>query len=102
MCILRHIELLTCNCTRTRTVKMSCAGKLEAQQARSGQEPSAKVRRLDNFVMKTTESENETTDELARFIFATNSPFRLVVGHEEFKKAVQFCTLVTLLQAILM
>lgn len=48
-----------------------------------------KVRRLDSFVTKTTRSEKEILDEqIARFIYATNSSFR-VVEHEEFKKTVQ-------------
>jgi Protein of unknown function (DUF 659)/hAT family C-terminal dimerisation region len=48
-----------------------------------------KVRCLDNFVTKTTRSEKEILDEqIARFVYATNSSFR-IVEHEEFKKTVQ-------------
>ena len=48
--------------------------------------PSAKVQRLDGFVRKTTKSEKEVLDEqIARFVYATNSSFRLV-EHEQFIK----------------
>ena len=37
------------------------------------------MQRLDGFVTKTTKSEKEVLDEqIARFVYATNSSFRLV------------------------
>jgi len=48
-----------------------------------------KIRRLDNFVMKTSKSEKEALDEqIAKFVYATNSSFR-IVKHDEFIRMIQ-------------
>ena len=47
------------------------------------------MQRLDGFVTKTTKSEKEVLDEqIARFIYATNSSFRLV-EREQFIKMIR-------------
>lgn len=72
-----------------RPINVLSSVKREASPARSWQDSSAKVRRVDQFIIKTTKSEKEIIDEqIARFIFATNSSFRLV-EHAEIIKTVQ-------------
>ena len=54
----------------------------------SGPGGSAKIRCLDNFVTKTTKSEEVLDEQSAKFIYATNSSFR-IVEHEEFIRIIQ-------------
>lgn len=54
-----------------------------------GPSRSVKIRLMDTFMTKTTKSEKEVFDEqIAKFIYATNSSFRLV-EHEEFIRMIQ-------------
>ena len=51
--------------------------------------PQPKLRKLDSYVTKTTKSEKEALDEqIAKFVYATNSSFR-IVEHAEFIRMVQ-------------
>lgn len=77
-------EASTCGATLVSTASTRFKSEMAANLL-----PPAKSCRLDSFVTKTTKAEKEVLDEqIARFIYATNSSFRLV-EHEEFKKTLQ-------------
>ena len=71
---------------RSLSVSDSSTGATSAKSLSSKRKSSTS---LDKFIIKTSASQKETLDEeVARMIFATNSPFRLV-QHPQFLKMVQ-------------
>ena len=61
----------------------------KSQTSSLSEKPLVNTRRLDQFVTKTTKSEKNTFDEqVAKFIYVTNSSFR-ITEHPEFIKMIQ-------------